>query len=51
LGKRKVRTYCEEGRCEKCGAEVSGRIENQTKTNCYFVYEVRMKSEVLKVEN
>lgn len=43
LGKRKVRTCCEEERYEKCGTEVTRRTENQTKTNCYFGYEVWMK--------
>ena len=43
LRKRKVRTYCEEERYEKCVTEVSSRIAKPTKTNCYFAYEVRMK--------
>jgi hypothetical protein len=30
LRKRKVKNFCEEERCEKCGAEVLSRIENRT---------------------
>jgi hypothetical protein len=41
LRKRKARrTFCEEEGYEKCGAEVSNRIEKPTKINYYFSYEV-----------